>query len=218
MEFSDEDGLGRPLATRELFYEVVRRHDTPGQRQPVGDVSYGRWQVDRLPDTGRITDQPRPDQRQWELYLAKVPHSLRFLNAPRMVEVGFELTDATAYDLLPRAVDEPPRQPVEYRISAALCFTTDEGLPGSRHRVRCTRLSPITMSLGTGEERFSWRYLPPAGGDIPAGDRTGFVILQVPRGRTAIGVKAVSAVRAGRLRRGITDSYTFTLELPSASP
>jgi hypothetical protein len=205
--------------TRELYAGTDRA--IPLHRQVVGSVTYGRWQVGRLDGGGRIAELPRPDADRWALYLAEIPHTLRFddpRRTPPTVSVGFELLDdeASAYDILPRSVTDPSDTPATYTISTSLRFTQGEApLRGSAYEIALGPLEPIVLDAGLGEGSFGWSYQAPAGSTLKGGGRRCWVILQVPRGLSAIRIRAASLVRTAGIRGGgQSEACGFTVTLP----
>jgi hypothetical protein len=219
MLMSDEDGVRHPLGSRELYVDTTKR-GSGGSRHAVGAVTYGRWQLGRLGGTGRISDLPRPDPARWDLYLAVVPHSLRFGksgDAVSTVNVGFEITnvDASAYDLLPRSVTGPRYDAVRYVISSSLRFTSDEGvLRGSGYQIDLSRLHPITTAEGIGENSFGWQYQAPSRDGVSPGYRQGYAILQIPRGCPGIHIRAAAVSMAGPRSLCRSEPLVFTADLP----
>lgn len=212
------DETADSYGTRELYFGTDRAN--PLRRVVVGAVTYGRWQVGRLDGSGRIADLPRPDPGRWDLYLAEVPHTLRFDDAgrtPPSVSVGFEILDedAIAYDILPRSVTDAADTPAIYTISTSLRFTRDEAaLRGSAFEVTLDRLEPIVTDAGLGEGSFGWSYQAPSGGILKAGGRRCWVILQVPGRLRALRVRAASLFRSDGPRGGQSEPCGFTVELP----
>lgn len=220
MKISDEGHLADLLVTRELYLEGASRGAGDARpRDARDDVSYGRWQVDRLVSRVEISPSPRPDPERWDLYLVEIPYSLRFSDParlPRWIEVAFELTngEATVYDLVPDEVTEPVVGPRTYTLSSALRFVTaGEALRGTAHEISFGRLAPVIRALGGGESYFGWRHEAPPGGAVPAGYRMGCAVLQVARSQDTLQVRASARWSGHGRRKGRSDAAVFSATL-----
>lgn len=219
MKISDEDRPVDALATRELYLEGAYRGGDARPRDGRDDVSYGRWQIDRLVSRVAISLSPLPDPERWDLYLVEIPYSLRFSDPARLphwIEVAFELTDGetTVYDLVPDEVTEPVISPRMYTLSSALRFVrADESLRGTAHEISFSRLAPVIRSLGGGESYFGWRHEAPQGDVVPAGYRVGCAVLQVARSQNTLQVRATARWSGHGRHKGRSDPALFSTTL-----
>ncbi|WP_283136993.1 hypothetical protein [Rhizohabitans arisaemae] len=226
MYISDEDPPGAFAAAGDMYVEeTALGHGDPPIKVTVGQVRFGQLQAERLVPRLPFGNDARPDLGEYALYLVRAPHTVEFGPSERRLlwlEVRYTLYGGSlAYDLAPSDVRQTPERPLIYGIGTDLRFITlGEGLPGTPHEIRFTRLTPEITALGAGTPEFAWRYDGSGGTGVRPGDRLACAILRVPTGTTRVAVQARAdfeqkGLVAAFRRRGRVDPEELDLKLPA---